>query len=88
MDGAHCNLGDMNKLALSVCFVGNFDKAPPPPDQVIAFRDRIWLPICVEQYGLNPADIVFHRDFAPWKTCPGTAFTKAYLSQFIQGMIV
>jgi len=86
--GAHCKEANMNHLALSVCFVGNFDKTPPTPAHVEVFRERIWLPIAVEQFGLVPGDIVFHRDFSPWKSCPGTAFTRQYLSAFIAGLAV
>jgi hypothetical protein len=84
---AGCPQGNMNDLAWHICFVGDFDKVPPPPEQVEVFVKRIWLPLR-DGFGLDPKKIVFHREYAPWKTCPGLAFTMKYLEQFIPGVRV
>lgn len=84
-NAAACPEGDMNRIAVHVCLVGNFDKTPPPPEQLEVFRDRIWLPMA-DLFQLTPKDIVFHRDFAPWKTCPGSTMTRALLAQYIPGV--
>ena len=68
-DGAHC-VG-MNDRAIGICFVGNFDLAPPPADHwaagVLFVRSLcriLMIPI---------TNVVAHRDFAP-KSCPGKLF--------------
>jgi N-acetylmuramoyl-L-alanine amidase len=85
--GAACPQGDMNKIAIHICLIGNFDMQPPPPRQLEVFREKFWLP-WADMFGLTPADIVFHREFAPWKSCPGKQLTRAYLAQFIAGLTV
>lgn len=87
VNGAGCPQGGMNEKAIHVCLIGNFDKAPPPPQQLEVFRDRIWTPMS-DLFKIPPGNIVFHREFAPWKSCPGSAFTRAYLAQFIPGLTV
>lgn len=85
--GAHCKEGEMNRKAIGICLVGNFDKAPPPPAQMEVLRDRLLLPL-MQAFQIPPSKIVFHRDYAGYKLCPGAAFTKEYLSLFVPGVIV
>lgn len=85
--GAHCPEAGMNHLAIGVCLVGQFEKTPPPPEQIECARDRVILPF-FEAFGIGPKDIVFHNEYAPWRrTCPGKALTRAYLNQFIPGVL-
>ena len=68
-NGAHCQ--GMNGRSLGVCFVGNFDYAPPPPDQWARGLELVkWL---LHQYGLKVSDVEPHRKYAK-KTCPGRLF--------------
>lgn len=62
----------MNLRAAHVCVVGNFDLAPPAAD----IWDAVVLvaTILVRTFGLGAKDIRGHRDFAPYKTCPGALF--------------
>ncbi len=72
-DGAHCYQDDMNRIALGVCFVGEFDVTPPPSD-MLTFAAR-HLRSIMKDLGI-PADaehVQMHRQHAP-KTCPGTSF--------------
>ena len=85
--GAHCKQGDMNRLAIGICLVGNFDKNPPPAEQMIVLRDRLLEPL-MRAFSIQPSKIVFHREYAGYKTCPGQMMTKAYLAQFVPGVIV
>lgn len=83
--GAHCPEGNCNRDAIGICLVGNFDKAPPPDQQMIVLRDRLLNPL-MDEFGITADRIIFHREFAPWKSCPGTALTFAYLKQFVPGV--
>lgn len=72
-EGAHCREGGMNRRALGVCLVGNFDEAPPPRGQwEAAVRLVRWM---ARLYEVPVERVVGHRDYAPYKTCPGRAFS-------------
>lgn len=70
--GAHCREAHMNQRALGICLVGNFDAELPPWDQWYAavelVQTLLWL------LDLTPGAVVAHRDFAPYKSCPGARF--------------
>jgi hypothetical protein len=69
--GAHCYQDNMNRLALGVCLVGNFDLAPPPPGQLAATARLVrWLLVLLN---VGPENVIAHGDHAP-KTCPGSKF--------------
>lgn len=69
-EGAHCRA--VNRTALGFCFVGNFDKEPPPEELLTVAAERVIVP-WLRQYKLTPLDIVPHSLFDP-KTCPGAKF--------------
>jgi len=70
--GAHCSQNGMNSHSLGICFVGNFDLAPPPYPQ---WQQGLTLVanLC-RRYYIPVTRIYGHRDFAQ-KTCPGTQFS-------------
>ena len=71
LDRAGAHTSGQNSSSIGVCFVGNFDEGPVPPEQ---WRQGVkivkWL--CTH-YGILPKDIYGHREFSP-KTCPGAQF--------------
>lgn len=70
--GAHCQAQGMNMHSIGVCFVGRFDYAPPPPDQVsAAARLCRWLSSI---YSIPAENIFGHNHFEEKKTCPGRMF--------------
>lgn len=72
-DGAHCYQDAMNTKALGVCFVGDYDAAPPP-NEMLVFAAMKLRPI-MRDLGIS-ADaehVRRHGQHAP-KTCPGTLF--------------
>ena len=69
--GAHCKDGGMNRKALGVCFVGNFDMAPPSICQWIS-GVKLCASIC-EVLSMDVSHVRAHRDYAN-KTCPGRMF--------------
>jgi len=85
MEGAHCPQDAMNSHTLGVCLVGDFDKAPPPREQMVVLFDRVLIPFG-RNLGipLNTKTITFHRDHArDGRTCPGTQFTAALLEMYL-----
>lgn len=79
---AACPQGNMNRVALHVCCVGNFDLAPPPAALLECLRDRILLP-WMFQFSIPASRIVGHRDFNPAKTCPGRLFDLDALRRMV-----
>lgn len=68
-DGCHC-VGH-NKTGLGLCFVGNFDIAPPPDGQLEegARIVKMWMNI----YSIPIDNIFLHKDFNQ-TSCPGKFF--------------
>ena len=82
-DGAHCYQAGMNRYGLGVCFVGNFDLAPPPAEMLVfaarhirRIMDSLDIPADVEH-------VHRHSEFAP-KTCPGKLFPFAAFLALLQ----
>jgi len=73
--GAHCREYQMNRKSLGVCFVGNFDQAPPPQAQW-DLGLKLVRSLCAV-LGIPHGNVYGHREFAPYKTCPGTQFNLA-----------
>ena len=70
---AACKEQRMNSRALHLCIVGNFDLVSPS-DALLEFAARIVVKPWLHRYRLGVASIVGHRDFAHYKSCPGTMF--------------
>lgn len=87
MKGAHCKEGGMNEKAIGICLVGNFDLVPPPNEALKVLRDRLLSPL-MRIHNIPPSNIVFHRDYATYKSCPGNLFTKELLYRYTPGGIV
>lgn len=70
--GAHCVESRMNRRALGICFVGNFDQVEVPKAQ---WDLGLRLVRCqMHIYKIPPAMVFGHREFAHYKTCPGHLF--------------
>jgi hypothetical protein len=79
MPGAHCKENGMNRRAIGVCAVGNFDLAPPPEDLFERLADEVaWL---CRMYRIPIENIHGHRDFASYKSCPGEKFDMEYFRE-------
>ena len=70
--GAHCKESSMNQLAIGVCCVGNFDLAPPSSTQLDCLRALVRS--LMQDHNVLASRIVLHREYAPYKTCPGKLF--------------
>lgn len=70
--GAHCKQQGMNRKSLGLCFVGNFDRYPPPAEQW-AKGVALCASIC-STLSIDVSHVKAHRDYATYKTCPGRRF--------------
>lgn len=74
MDGAHCNAGDMNKIGIGICLVGNFNDEQVSASQM---ESLVWLVRKLQaKYHIPTSRILRHRD-VPGKQgtdCPGSQF--------------
>jgi len=70
--GAHCYQQGMNKKAIGICMIGNFDIAPPPKSQwELAVR---YVRSLMTIFDVSKEDVEPHRKYAPYKSCPGEMF--------------
>lgn len=79
-----CPEGNMNELAIHLCFVGNFDLKPPPKEMLERAALRFIIPWMLE-FKIPAANIVGHRDFNPHKTCPGKLFDIHGVREMVRG---
>lgn len=79
--GAHCNQlangMSVNFQSLGICWAGDGDVEFPDEydKRAIVFQVEKWM----KQYGIPLERVVFHREFTPWKTCPGTLITRSWV---------
>lgn len=73
-DAAACYQSNMNQTAVHVCCVGNYDLQSPPPGLIDVLVKRIILPT-LHLFQIPIDHIVGHRNYAPYKSCPGVAFS-------------
>lgn len=64
---------DMNGKALHVCCVGNYDELPPQREMLVALINRVLRP-WMSWFNIPARNVRAHRDFAPYKSCPGKLF--------------
>lgn len=70
--GGHCSQNHRNRTHIGLCFVGNFDAAPPT-----SFKIDIAAAICrayKDKFGFTNSDVERHSTWASYKSCPGLKF--------------
>ena len=72
-NGAHCPQEGMNRKALGICLVGNFDEMLVPRPQWEKAVELVRMLCAI--YAIPTEHIVGHRDYNPIKTCPGEMFS-------------
>jgi len=82
LPGAHIKEGGMNKKAIAICFVGNYDEKAPPVEMIDVACTRLIIPL-MKIFDIGQDKIIFHRDKAPYKSCPGHMFQHAHITNGI-----
>ncbi len=72
MKGAHCPQKKMNDIGFGICWVGNFNTAPPP-DMLWRAGVKHYTDLC-RTFNIPPTNILGHRDCNNDRTCPGDKF--------------
>jgi len=92
--GAHARIAhhpEYNRAGIGICLVGNFEKEPPTPDQMVAL-ERLVLALC-ERYDIRLHAVVGHGELKNTK-CPGRHFPmesflmdvrQAYIRRHLRG---
>lgn len=84
MFGAHCKEGGMNNKAIGICVVGNYDLVIPPSKALEVLCKRLIMPLArIYKIPVTKDRIVFHREYATYKSCPGFNFTKELMNPHI-----
>lgn len=83
--GAHCKEGGMNHEAIGICVVGNYDIIPPNPRALDVLVSRLIIPL-MRAFSIPANGIVFHRDYASYKSCPGALFTREMILERLRGI--
>ena len=75
--GAHCKEKAMNFKSLGICLTGNFDIEKPTDKQIYVLRDL--LQSLTSKFRISAFRIFFHRDYAPYKSCPGKNLDRGFV---------
>src|SRR3990167_10909361 len=84
--GVHCNQVvngiSMNLQSLACCIGFDGDIEYPHPDDERNARAQIqeWQ----AKYNIPNENVKFHREFAPWKTCPGSLIKQDWIDNLLK----
>ncbi len=85
-EGCHCNTSQdgltMNLQSLGICIGFDGDIEHPNPAHYKLAREQIlaWK----KQYNIPDLYIKFHRDFTPYKSCPGSLIKRGWLNELLE----
>lgn len=80
--GTHCYQQNMNVKSVGICLAGNFDIEEPTKEQLISLK-KLFSEIKT-RFNILDQNILLHRDFANYKSCPGVKITKHLISKLIK----
>jgi hypothetical protein len=79
--GAHCYQQNMNELSIGIMLEGNFDVENPTKEQIESLK--ILLKDIMKRHNIEKENVMFHRDYATYKSCPGNKITKGLLKDIL-----
>lgn len=83
LDGGHLASEKLNKIALGICLVGNFDKDEPTPQQLKSLKALI--AALLERCNLPRSAVKTHQQINPIYTrCPGSHFPSSRVGKELQ----
>lgn len=71
-EGAHCPQEGMNRKAIGICLIGDFDVIKPSQEQLAVARKLVRQ--LMQVWDIPRENVVAHRDYNHTKTCPGKQF--------------
>ena len=80
--GAHCKEEGMNSKAIGFCFVGNYDLIAPPITMLV--KGASYIKGLMDIFGIIPANVRGHRDYATYKSCPGRKFDMSIFRDLLR----
>ena len=88
--GAHCNQHvnglSLNFQSLGVCVGFDGDIEQMTAMEYALLQKQIWQ--WQDKFHIPNENVKFHRDFATGKTCPGSLFSKAWLTELLKRPVV
>lgn len=81
--GAHCQEARKNFNSLGICLAGNFDIELPSQAQEKSLKTLIT--DLMAKHKIPGANLKFHRDYAPYKTCPGKNIKDDFYEKIVGG---
>ncbi|MFO7899942.1 MAG: peptidoglycan recognition family protein [Planctomycetota bacterium] len=74
LDGAHCRAAGMNRRAIGICFVGDFETTAGPTDAQLAAGTAL-VGYLARRFDIPPGHVLGHGDVPGARTdCPGRHF--------------
>ena len=81
--GAHCPAGNMNRVGIGICVIGNYQLAAPSP--LIINKLSILCKMLCTEHNIPPEMILPHKQFKA-TLCPGQYFPMKYLVDLVSTM--
>ena len=76
--GAHCKENHMNFQSIGICLCMNGDQQMPTPEQESSFTSLALTKM--EEWDIPLENVDLHRQYATYKSCPGTKITEDYIN--------
>jgi len=79
--GAHCTQQSKNYDGIGICLTGNFDNQNPSQKQLDSLK--ILIEDLMAKHNIPNQNLKFHRDYATYKSCPGSNIPKDFFDTLL-----